>query len=120
MQVGRAPQKDIEAVSGVLLAHRGIGLCPVCRLLSLQRFHHSCYSVIEFLENFFLRHLTRLGKFSIPVPNIARFPNFRSDVVVQVPSQVEYQMTKAISEGERLLPELNFAELCRHLVDECG
>lgn len=119
LHVRRALQDHVEADCGIRAGAR-VFCRPIFGRLRSDGLHDHGNCIIEAFQSFFSRRRIRVVEFARPVAHISRLRNLRTDVIVQVTCQVKDEMAKAVSVGERLLPELSIGERRSQFVNSCG
>jgi hypothetical protein len=75
---------------------------------------------VETLESFLFRRRVGVVELARAVADVSGLGDLCADVVVQVAGQVQDEMSEAVAEGKRLLPELSTGERRGEFVDASG
>lgn len=89
---------------------------PGLRRLVADRLYYHRDCVMQESKSFFFRRRIRFVKFPRTVTDVSRVRDLRTNVIVQVSGQMQDEVTKSVSEGEGLLPELRFGEAGRQFI----
>src|SRR4051812_25159530 len=119
MQVGRALQNHVEAVACVR-ANGSVRSRPVLGRLLANGLEHDFNRIVEFLQSVSLGRRCRFRKLAWPVTHIPRLRDLRADVVIQIASEMQNQVPKAVAKSKWLAPELRITERRSQLADSGG
>src|SRR5450755_3281181 len=101
-------------------AHTRIFRRPIVAGLRADGLEHHSNGVIKAFESFVFRRTTRVVKFARAVADISGLSDLRADVVVEIPGEVQHQMSKAVAKGKWLLPEMRVSDWRGQFVDAGG
>ena len=104
--MGCAVDEHIEAAAGVFHAFSGVGGGEVVRGLASEGFAYECDGLAETVKEQRFRMSLGVTELEWTVADIAGAGDFRADVVVQVASEMQKQMSDAVAVGIRSSPDL--------------
>src|SRR5262245_25165933 len=117
LKMGRASKERHESVTRGLHSYCAIFGPPGIRCLRLKRLDHQLNHFIKSSQDLFLRWRIVFCEFPIPITHISRPGDLRADVIIQVPYDMQRQMSKTIPVRIRLLPKFLFREFLRKSTD---
>src|ERR1700693_1282432 len=74
--------------------------------LRADGFENHLYGIVEALESLVLRRRIGVVEFARAVAHVAGLGDLRANVVVQISSEMQNQVSEAVAERKGLLPEL--------------
>src|SRR6266478_844847 len=102
--VSSAAQKNREALRSFGFTHRAIWVLPILRGLFFDGLDHHRDRPIKRRQHLAFRLQLRFVEFTITIPHVALLSHPCPDVVTQVASHVQQQVTNTISMCEWPLP----------------
>src|SRR6516162_9639096 len=92
-----AAQESGQTVPGVRLAFGGISKNPVGVSLSFESREDERNGFIEFAQNVGFARAAGVAKLQVPVAKVTGSGDARTDVIAEIPGQVQHQVANAVA-----------------------